>query len=248
MHFVAQMSVVLVVSSALILQTASASITVTDEIPTQEVADQMMTRGAAVDIVVKAFDLEKKERKFVIGCLTHMDDCFFTFSAMSDYDGIQFSPLVLYPDVFPAHPYYKSINLASILGLVHGYIDESQSPFYPQQEMSRIQALKVIFGAANLLTWKEKFEIADDPKGAVAKGEIYSDVSDVNPNMWWYSRYLQFALDQGILEPATSFRPDESITKSELLDLISSTQKYQPITTNDSQTVPPADSSQQTLP
>lgn len=189
-------------------------------------AGYAMTRGEAVSKIVSAFNLEEKQKDFLRDCIKHPDDCFFVFAAMSDYDGIQFFPLILYPDVFPAYRHYKSINTASMLGLVHGYLEEETSPFHPEAEMTRIQALKVVLGAAELMKWKDRFEMAE--------ADYISDLPFTDPEItsydgWWYSRYLDFALERELIDPVTAFEPDRAITKAELDDLVARTIDFLPM-------------------
>lgn len=184
---------------------------------------KIMSRGEAVYRIITDFELEQKDAKFLDVCLATPDECFFVFSAMSDYDGIRFEPMILYPDVFPAYKYYDAITTATALGLVHGYIEEDQSPFHPMVTITRIQALKVILAAANLLQWKEKFELEEAMKDAGGPEYIlpFEDVDLSDPDNWWYGRYLAFALENGIIMPATSFRPNDGVTEDELNKMIS---------------------------
>lgn len=184
-----------------------------------------MSRGEAVYQIVTNFKLTEKDGKFLDICLKSPDECFFVFSDRSDYDGIRFAPLILYPDVFPAYQYYAEINTASALGLVHGYSEEDQSPFHPMEAMTRIQALKVVMAAANLLQWKEKFELMGDSGGP--EYELpFDDIDLSNPDNWWFGRYLAFALENGIIVPNNSFRPNDGITDGELSKMISRAVDY----------------------
>jgi hypothetical protein len=179
-----------------------------------------ITRSEAVHEIVRAFDLTNKYSEFIGECLGVPNECFFVFSAMSDYDGISFEPLDLYPDVAPATPYYDDINTATILGLVHGYVDETSTPFHPQNQITRIQALKVVMGASLKVLWREKFEIADTSESAENITLPFNDVNAQNPLTWWYPRYLKAALDVGVIEAADCFRPDEQVTRSELEEML----------------------------
>jgi hypothetical protein len=188
-----------------------------------------LTRGEAVQVVVDSFDIRKKAGSFIRDCLQHPDDCFFVFSGMSDYDGIQFSPLILYPDVFPANQYYGAINTATMLGLVHGYLEEETSPFHPETAMTRIQALKVVLGAADLMKWKDKFELTD---ADYPKKLPFKDLEIDSADAWWYPRYLAFALERGLIDSGTTFSPDRAITEAELGDLVTRTLDFIPGTDN----------------
>lgn len=189
--------------------------------------DPAVRRGEAVSMIMESFDVRRKNSNFVNLCLLHVHDCFFTFAAQSDFDEIMFAPLRLYPDVNEKVRYYDSINLASMMGLVHGYISEDSTPFKPEVVITRIQALKIIFGAAEALKWKEKFELAEEdllPVSFVYEN-TFTDVQNED-SMWWYHRYLRFALESSILEPSANFRPDEPVTMSELNAMIDSVKLY----------------------
>ena len=185
--------------------------------------DNLVTRGEAVHEVVTAFDLANKQKNFIKDCLFHLDECFFAFSARSDYDEIRFQPLILYPDVFPAYKYYKDINLASMLGVVQGYLDFKKTPFKPEDPVSRVQALKILLVAANLVPWKEQFELsqAEMTTKLVAAADITR-----NEDKWWYARYLNFALDSGIITEEELGLPDEQINRSKLQDMIEKTSAH----------------------
>ena len=142
-----------------------------------------LTRGEAIALIVDGFSLEKKYRVLIHDCLINDGECFFAFSAMSDYAGIRLEPLILYPDVFPAHPYAKKINIATILGLVHGHLEVESTPFYPQEPITRIQALRVMLEAGNLMSWKEQFELKNTPPPVTGFKDIDSKLYFVKYNL-----------------------------------------------------------------
>ncbi|MFC1749438.1 S-layer homology domain-containing protein [Pseudomonadota bacterium] len=184
-----------------------------------------MTRGEGIDIIINSFNLQETKQSFIRACLENVHDCFFVFSAMSDFDGITLSDslkeLTLYPDVHNRLKHYNSICIASMLGLVHGYLNEEQTPFRPEAAITRIQALKVTLGAAELLSWQEKFEL-DGPQITSFEDSVLS-----NESTWWYPRYLNFALDEDIVSEEVYFRPDDPITERELMKIIERTEKAQ---------------------
>ncbi len=173
---------------------------------------QYVSRGEAVSRVVQAFDLQNKEKPFLNDCFLHLEDCFFVFGAMSHFDAIRFQPLVIYPDVVAGYRFYDEIITATMLGLVHGHLEEKNSPFHPRAAMTRIHALKVILGAAKLLPWKEKFEIAAQMGNENA---FWKQKTAFEDHTWWYPRYMNFARESGFTENEKSFRPDEPITEEE---------------------------------
>jgi len=192
---------------------------------------KVLTRGEAVNRIVEAFNLKTSKKAYIADCLAHADECFFVFSAMSDFDDISFQPLKLYPDVNENFRYYDSINIASMLGLVHGYLDEEKTPFKPEIVISRIQALKIVLAASDTMRWKEKFELESLPK------EIspFADVDADNPGMWWYSRYLNFALKANIIGNEEYFRPNDPVTLEELAQMVDNTIKYKEDSADDTQ-------------
>ena len=207
-----------------------------------------VSRGEAVAKIVTAFDLKDREKTFIASCLSHLNDCFFVFSAMTRFDGLSLSPLVLYPDVPEAYLYHDEINLATMLGLVRGNIDIKNSPFYPRAYITRIQALKVIFGAAGLMDWRDKFELVrdlGDEDTLRAQTTPFQDVTAAMIDTWWYPRYVNFALAEGIIDPGQLYYPDDPVQPSELDQMISRTLKIMP-QSNDQQIQPRGDSTQQT--
>ena len=196
--------------------------------------DRILTRGEAVDRIVVSFDLKATKKAYLADCMANADECFFVFAAMSDFDGIAFEPLTLYPDLYENLRYYNSIMTASALGLVHGYLEDEGTPFKPEVAITRVQALKIVLGAADLMRWKEKFELEDLP----VENVIFEDVNGNDPDMWWYPRYINFALEADIVIKTAEnelFRPDDLITVGELADFIDNTKSYLENTVHDSQ-------------
>ena len=176
-----------------------------------QASDAPLCRGKGVYIIVNELKLAAKNEAFLDKCGLNKEECYFVFEAMSDYDDINFDPLILYPDVFPANQYYGAINLATTLGLVRGFADERYTPFHPQDPMTLIQALKVLLIGTGDLPWKEKFELTKDELAAYKPA-----VKD----QWWYGRYLNFALKKGMIEQKQYDNPDQMITSAQLQNMI----------------------------
>lgn len=191
-------------------------------------SQRFLSRGEAVHQTVQTFDLRKKNADFINDCLNHLDECFFAFTAATRYYQVSLNPLKLYPDVSSVYAYADDINLATMLGLVHGNVDEKNSPFYPRAYMTRIQALKVVLGAAKMMDWREKFELVRDlgnEDSLRAQTTIFKDVDAQKDDTWWYPRYVNFALDSGVIDAGEYFRPDEPITAAEYQYLLQKTLK-----------------------
>ncbi|OGJ43225.1 hypothetical protein A3B60_01725 [Candidatus Peregrinibacteria bacterium RIFCSPLOWO2_01_FULL_39_12] len=193
-------------------------------------ADKEITRGRLVSVVLKNLDLKNKKADYIQACYNFKEFCLFNFMAMSSYNDIQLDPyLVLYPDVQPNHQYFDDINTATILGLVNGSMNDKDSPFYPDKPVTRIQALKIVLGAADLVPSKYQFELIamlGSYKNLLNQSTNFTDIDTKISYMWWYPRYVNFALEHDIIDESDYFRPDENITASELNDLISRTLNY----------------------
>ncbi|MBI4235437.1 FG-GAP repeat protein [Candidatus Peregrinibacteria bacterium] len=190
-----------------------------------------VSRGELVKKIIERFDLKNKKAEEIEKCREHKDFCLFNFAAMSDFEGLKFEPqLLLYPDVGAENEYYEDINIATMLNIVNGYLGDEDSPFYPEKEVSRIQALKIVLTAVEAVPMKYKFELIN-MLGSLE--DLYRQISyfdDVNAkiaHMWWYVRYVNFAVENGLIEDSDFFRPDDRITMDELDDLIEKTLKYE---------------------
>ncbi len=193
--------------------------------------DGMLTRGKAVDMTVNFFQLQNKNQKFLTHCKTHEDTCYFDFFSRTNFDSYRLKPLILYPDVFPSNSYYHSINMATALGLVRGYYQDKLSPFLPDKNISRAEALKLIMGASGLMSWKDKFELTL-PSNVASEtinnndGQLIAKIAGV-PSIkslaWWYPRYMIKALKTGMLSVNSIFQPDQSLTKTEFQKLLDTT-------------------------
>lgn len=191
--------------------------------------DEYVTRGEFISVIVERFNLKKEKNDYIIKCYEHVEFCLFNFVTMSSYN-IQFEPeVVLYPDIPLDHEYYKEVTIGTMLGLINGYLNEESSPFYPDNPISRIQALKIVLGAAEAVPPKYRFELVDILGSIDQLRSQFSYFTDVDANishMWWYPRYVNFAVDNEIVDKDDFFRPDETITKSELDDIIGRTLIY----------------------
>jgi hypothetical protein len=176
-----------------------------------------LSRGEATDLVINFYDLEKKNSTFLTECKADLDTCMFTFSTKTNFDGLRTSPLILYPDVYPAYRFYKSINLASQLDLVRGYYQEDQSPFRPEQPISRVEALKLVMGASGMLSWKDKFEVSNE-QDTWLKFSFDGD-------RWWYGRYIASAVQSGFLNEMTKEEAESQLSKEEFLKIMESANK-----------------------
>lgn len=171
-----------------------------------------VSRGQAVNKIVSFFNLEDKNQLFLDNCRLDPGTCLFVFSARTNFDNLHLDPMILYPDVYPAYRYYKAINIASMLDLASGYYMENQSPFRPEQPITKVEALKLVMGAAEILPWKEKFELSFQEQG-------WLKVS-VDTEKWWYGRYLATALSEGFIDQMTQEEAESTVSEVELLKIM----------------------------
>jgi len=204
------------------LFSSTAVLAATDSIP-------YLTRGEATDLLVRFYSLEQKNRSFLDDCGKDTKTCLFTFAARSNFDNIRYKPLILYPDVYPAYRYYAAINLASELDLVSGYYTAENSPFRPEQPITRVEALKIVMNAAGLMNWKEKFELTNDQNTWLS--------FSFDGDKWWYGRYLAAALQKGVLKEVTREQADSNINEQEFMDIMENANKI----VASGQTMSPAD-------
>jgi hypothetical protein len=192
--------------------------------------ESVVSRGEFIGTVVHSFNLEHEREIYLDNCYSYLEFCLFNFMAASYFDGISLEPdLLLYPDVAIEDEYYDEINLATVLGIVNGYLGEPESPFHPELPVTRIQALKIILGATNLVKPMYKFELEDKLGGEDELSSQSSYFVDIKPQigyMWWYPRYSNFAADSNIVALDENFRPDDLISKTELDDMVSRTLEY----------------------
>lgn len=193
-----------------------------------------ISRGEATDLTVKFLQLEKKNADFLGKCKLDAGACLFAFSSRTNFQ-ILLKPVILYPDVFPAYRYYKSINMASELDLVRGYFEEDNSPFRPEQSITKVEALKLVLGATNVVNWKEKFEISAN------MGDTTRDIPGnwmmfgLDTNKWWYGRYLAAAEANGFWHPSSreaskdksvsAVEAERGISKEDFLKLLDGANK-----------------------
>jgi len=199
--------------------------------------DEPVSRGELVKIIFDEFNLRSKKTDFLNNCYKHKEFCLFNFMATSLYNDLKLEPqTVLYPDIQPGNVYYRDIVDATMLGFINGYMNDKDSPFYPDKPVTRIEALKVILGSLDMVQQKYKFQLASilGSYRDILNQKTYFD--DVNPKisyMWWYLRYTNFAVENGIIEDTDNFRPDEYITIGELNDMIVKTMNFLDAQTNE---------------
>lgn len=212
---------------------------------------EFVSRGSFMVQINKVLKLDQKNHEFIQSCMENAEFCFYQFSSQTKYAGLKFAPhLRLYPDVRPGQPYYHAVNVATILGIIRGYSDEPNSPFYPEKPISRIHALKILLSAADMLPWKDYLELKtellshNDPANSSSLSHLvanrdtrdkdpvasqknpYMDISARIPHMWWYPRYVNFAYLSGIIEDSVFFQPDAPLTQKDFEQWMTHVKEY----------------------
>lgn len=192
--------------------------------------ENTVSRGELIKEVIRSFDLKNEKSALISSCYEHVDYCFYNFTAMSNFDELALKPeIVLYPDVRPGSKYYEDVTIGTMLGLIEGYMAQDESPFYPEEPISRIQALKIVLSATELVKPKYRFQLAEELGGVDKLSQQESFFKDINSKisgMWWYPRYANFAAENGIVNTAEKFRPDDNIKVGELQSIIKRTVEF----------------------
>lgn len=187
--------------------------------PKKEPQDEFITRGDFISTVIDKFSIKEERKEFINDCYLYREFCFFAFSGVSDYSGIKLEPnIILYPDVSYGSKYYEPVTIATMLGALHGYASEKDSPFKPEAFITRIQALKVILSINQLVEPMLKFELANKLGGADALEKQKSYFKDIKLSVqaaWWYPRFANYAYENNLVDDKKYFRPDDYLTKGE---------------------------------
>ena len=196
----------------------------------KEPGDDYVTRGEFIDQVVGEFNLKDRRQDFISNCYDYREFCFFAFTGQSDFSGLVLEPeIILYPDVPYGSLYYEPITVATMLGLLSGYTNEDGTPFKPEAPITRIQALKVILGANQLVTPLHKFELVEtlgSDEALKSQESHYGDIDPAVSKMWWYPRFANYAYNHGVVDNRLYFRPDDYITIGELENMIQNTIEF----------------------
>lgn len=205
-----------------------------------------LNRGSFMVQITKALALDQKNKEFLDSCLADVEFCFYQFTSQTKFAGLRLTPLLrLYPDVKPSDPYYKAVNIATMLGIIRGFSDEPNSPFHPEKPISRIQGLKILLTSTGMLPWKEYFELRNelvknlvvDSRSIVSRDTRdkdpipsqktpYKDISARIPHMWWYPRYVNFAYLSGIIDDSVFFQPDAPLTQKDFEQWMGQIKEY----------------------
>lgn len=192
--------------------------------------DRRISRAEVIHEILEKLDIKTKKADFIASCYEYKEFCLFNFIAMSLYNDIKLDPKpILYPDIPENHEYYEDIVVGTMLGLVNGMTTEKDTPFHPNDSISRINALKVILGAADLVKPMYRFELIKEfgsYENLLSQPSYFEDVDPRISYTWWYPRYTNFAVEHGIIKTNRVFRPDDRITINEFNAMLGRTIDY----------------------
>jgi len=121
-----------------------------------------------------------------------------------------------YQDVTETHPLYDVIETATKNQIVIGYVDnDNKSYFNPKDEITRVEALKIIFKDFQL-------DLLEDTYVGY-RGREWSEnlFSDIDSSAWWY-KYVKAAFLYEIMDGYGNgkFGPNDKISRSQIVKII----------------------------
>ncbi len=210
-----------------------------------------ISRGEAVTITVKEFMLAYTKRDLLKSCAADIYGCLSIFLNVTKYDkakindgyifetgvnipskvgddgemNFDFPALQLYPDVPFSHIYSYYVNISTFLAIVQGYYADPSSPFKPDRIITRVESLKVLLGAINVMKWLYYDELEaklGGPNEVRSQMTPFADVNGLKDYTWWYSRYVNKACEIDIIDCTygSNYRPDEFVTRAEFLQMV----------------------------
>lgn len=187
-------------------------------------ADESLTRAQFVYGIIQGFNLDTKNKEFLRQCEANPEFCLHDFAKETGFRGIKYSPkVILYPDVSEENFFYEQITQAASLGIMKGFMEAKESPFKPDEYITRIHALRVILEASGMIEWKSYAELKKELGGDKAvQNQLtpFSDISAKTSDMWWYPRYVNYAYLSSIISDKEIFRPLDPIKQVELEEWI----------------------------
>ncbi len=120
-----------------------------------------------------------------------------------------------YNDVPKSHPLYDVIETATSLGIVRGYDGSDTGYFKPDNTVSRIEALGIVFKTFGLKL------LEDTDKGPRGRTWANSIFPDIRVSHWSYP-YIKSAYLYEIMDgfPDGTFGPDEKLSRSQLVKIV----------------------------
>lgn len=117
-------------------------------------------------------------------------------------------------DVNPEDWFADYVKSAKRYEIIDGYKVEDQEFFYPERNITRAEALKIVMESFNV-----ELEVNQDFIARMV--EMVEDVYDED----WYAQYVAWGVSRGIIksfteDPNIYFRPNEFVTRAEAVEMI----------------------------
>lgn len=190
---------------------------ISERLPNELIA----TRAEVTDAVISKLGIRSLKSQKLTNCAKNLETCLNIFKINSNFEDkvISSQELVLYPDVPTSHPYSNSINLATLDGTVTGYYGTPDSPFKPDQATTVVEAYAIGLRALGIVPNLYKDELAAQLGGESQlknQNSLCKDVDLSDDAQWWYPRYLNAAVQLGIITDTENCNPEQFITEPEL--------------------------------
>jgi len=199
------------------------------------------TRSDVTDEILKKFEVKKNYQKLDAACRADINNCMLPFMLHSNYSDIDIAKGNYYPDVlmqdeavsplmagetFVTKAIKDAINFGTRIGMVNGYYGETNSPFRPNANMSRIEIIKLL----NWATLGQKWTYEDEYYALIGGEENLSNVKTYAPDIkeWWHIRYHNAACEAGIIDcnETVAFEPNTTCSVGWKTNMIDSYYKF----------------------
>lgn len=116
----------------------------------------------------------------------------------------------VYLDVDIGHPEYVALKYLSENGIISGYSD---STFKPDNLVNRVEALKIILEANNLI---DPVYIKNNTIGGATFAENPLPFTDIYKSLWYYP-YLKKGVERGVIQGYSdgTFQPSRTVSRVE---------------------------------
>jgi len=204
--------------------------TLPDKIAAKLPDELIVSRAEAVTAVINKFKITKLKFDKLNRCEKNIAQCLLIFKNQSKFNKIttDLKYRQLFPDVPKKYKFSKAINTGVLDGIVTGYYGDKNSPFKPDRAITRVEAIAMALRGIDMVPNLYYDELSAILGGKEKIKSQKSKCSDVNPKInsqWWYSRYLNKAIEIGIIDKGKC-RPEQFLSEQELVEILNKLEKY----------------------